>query len=170
IIKCFLFNYLFTEIGEYFLLKASTIDENDEFQGTFEIQKFINIPNKFIRNVKLQLSDEEVNVDLEIKSEFQTCEYYKQSPFNNGDAVSFFNPIIDIYKDVVLIGKIRNEEDQIKVSNIHNSGESIIYKCFHEFINEYFGEAFKFESISQRSCSHFEVQIKYKIVPSIYKS
>jgi hypothetical protein len=97
------------------------------------------------------------------------CEFFEQNPFNFSDSISPVNPEYSHYIDVVFIGKIRNETDRIKVSNMHNSGEGMIYKCLEEYIEENFGSVFFFKNISQRSCSHFEVQIKYKIIPIIFK-
>lgn len=167
IIKTYLYNYLYTEIKKYFLLKATTVDLNHEFQGTFEIQNITQIPKRLNKEVSLNLNNQTVTVDLEIKREFEKCEYFEPTPFNQGDSNSFLNPIYEIYDHIVFIGKIRSQEDRIKVSNIYNSGEGTIYKCFEKFIKENFGEAFILRSVSQRSCSHFEVQIKYKIIPNI---
>lgn len=169
IIEKFIHNYLYEELGEYFILKTSTINENDEFQATFEVIKSIKTPQLLSREVNLNSSDEKVKVYLEIEDEFQQCEFFEKNPFNLSDSISPINPLFNIYKEIVLIGKIRNEEDKIKVSNMPNSGEAIIYKCFNEYVEENFGSVLIFRSISQRSCSHFEVQTKYKIIPIVYK-
>lgn len=167
IIKRVLSNYLFEELGKYFVLKASLIDESDEFNGVFEVFETVKIPQELIREVTLKLSEEKVNVELKVQKDFEECEFYERTPFNISDSISAINPIFEVYDDVVLIGKIREENDRIKVSNSYNSGEGTIYKCFEEFLTEKFGTSFIFKNISQRSCSHFEVQIKYKIIPNI---
>lgn len=166
ILKVYFYNYLYQEIDQYFSLKVALIEENDEFHGSFEIQDLVKIPHHTSRKVQLKLSDEEVDVEIDIKEDFEICEEYENNPFNN--SISSYNPLIEIYKNIVIIGKIKSEEDRAKLSTIYNSGEGAIYKCFDEFILETFGEGFKLKQIEQRTCSHFEVQIRYKIVPSIY--